>query len=92
MHLMWISAFPELPIHHGRVEDYSAFDPDNSSAGNGPMAARVGTSLVDESRWAGGLEPTSLGRVYNPTGSTGYNSPELQGYRQKLGRMKRIDE
>jgi len=54
------------------------------------MAARAGNTLVDESRWAGGLEPTALGRVYNPTGGSSYNSPELEGYRRKLSRMKRV--
>lgn len=65
--------------------DYSAIDPD-SIGRNG--TARAG-SFVDESRWAGGLEPTSLGKVYNPSASAGYNSENLQGYRRTLGKVKR---
>jgi hypothetical protein len=65
-------------------------DPDSSSGRNtGGSAARAG-GIVDETRWAGGLEPTSLGRVYNPSGSAGYNHPQLQGYRRQIGKMKRV--
>jgi transcription initiation factor TFIIIB Brf1 subunit/transcription initiation factor TFIIB len=66
--------------------DYSAIDPDSSGRN---ITARAG-SLVDESRWAGGLEPTALGKVYNPSGSASYNNPRLDGYRRKLGKMKRV--
>ena len=65
--------------------DYSAIDPE-SAGRNG--TARAG-SVIDESRWAGGLEPTSLGRVYNPSSSAEYNTSNLQGYRRNLGKVKR---
>ena len=75
------SAFPEW-------RDYTSIDPD--AAGRN-ITARAG-SAVDESRWAGGLEPTSLGRVYNPTGSAAYGTGNagLEGYRRKIGKMKRV--
>lgn len=75
------SALPEW-------RDYSSIDPD--AAGRN-VTARAG-SMVDESRWAGGLEPTALGRVYNPSASTSYGSGNvgLEGYRRKIVRMKRV--
>jgi len=65
--------------------DYTNIDPESTSGGT----ARAG-SIVNESKWAGGLEPTALGKIYNPNGCAVHGSAQLDGYRRTIGKMKRV--
>lgn len=46
--------------------------------------ARAGGSVVDETRWNGGLEPTTLGRVFG-----GYGGVEVERNRKRLQKVKK---
>mmetsp|Transcript_9738 Transcript_9738/g.18286 ORF Transcript_9738/g.18286 Transcript_9738/m.18286 type:complete len:720 (-) Transcript_9738:1051-3210(-) len=68
-----------LPYCGAEWRDYSAINDDQDKK----YVARAG-SIVDETRWSGGLEPTSLGPVYG-----GY-SREAERYRKSLSKIKRV--
>lgn len=68
-----------LPYCGAEWRDYSAINDDQDKK----YVARAG-SIVDESRWNGGLEPTCLGPVYG-----GY-SGEAERYRKSLNKIKRV--
>ncbi len=61
--------------------DYSAMDDSKDRKVN---AARAG-SIVDEQRWRGGLEPTSIGQVFG-----GSYSGDAERQRKKLNNVKRV--
>lgn len=69
-------------LHYEGAEwrDYSAVNDDRGERRN---IARAG-SVVNESRWVGGLEPTSLGSVY------GNYSADGERYRKTLDKVKKV--